>query len=83
MDTLDKIISAKLRGLRAEKGYSLEKVAEKIGMHRETLRKYEANPYLLEVGQLLKLLNIYNVDTIYFFELIYGNLPKDYEIKEE
>ena len=44
MEEINKNISAKLKGLRAEKGFSLEEMAEKIGVHRETLRKYESNP---------------------------------------
>ena len=68
-------ISGKLKGLRAEKGYSLEDMADKLGIHRETFRKYENDPSLLEVGQLLKIFDIYGVDTIYFFNLVYGKMP--------
>lgn len=68
-------ISGKLKGIRAEKGYSLEEMAEKLGIHRETFRKYENNPSALEIRQLLKILDVYEIDTIYFFKLIYGNLP--------
>lgn len=76
MEEINKNISAKLKCLRAEKGYSLEEMAEKIGIHRETLRKYENNPSSIEIGILLKMLNIYDVETTYFFELIYGKMPK-------
>lgn len=79
MEEINKNISAKLKGLRAEKGYSLEEMAEKIGVHRETLRKYETNPSCIEIGTLLKMLNIYDVETIYFFESIYGKMPKEKE----
>ena len=54
-------------------------MAEKIGIHRETLRKYENNPSSIEIGILLKMLNIYDVETTYFFELIYGKMPKEKE----
>lgn len=77
MEEINKNISAKLKGLRAEKGYSLEEMAEKIGVHRETLRKYEINPSCIEIGTLLKMLNIYDVETTYFFESIYGKMPKE------
>ena len=72
-------ISIKLKGLRAEKGYSHEEMAEKLGVHRETFRKYENAPNTMEVGTFLKILNIYGVSAIYFFDLIYGNLPKSKE----
>lgn len=77
MENVIKQISGKLKGIRAEKGYSLEEMAEKIGIHRETFRKYENNPALIEIGMLLKILNIYDIETTYFFELIYGNLPSE------
>ena len=79
MEEINKNISAKIKGLRAEKGYSLEEMAEKIGVHRETLRKYEINPSCIEIGTLLKMLNIYDVETTYFFESIYGKMPKEKE----
>lgn len=79
MEEISKKISAKLKGLRAEKGFSLEEMAEKIGVHRETLRKYENNPLTIEIEILLNMLNIYDIETTYFFDLIYGNLPKEKE----
>ena len=84
MENITKIISGKLKGIRAEKGYTQEEIAEKLGIHRETFRKYENDPSLLEIGQFLKILEIYDVETTYFFSLIYGNLPKEKkEIKVE
>ena len=79
MEKINKNISSKLKGLRAEKGFSLEEMAEKIGVHRETLRKYESNPSSIEIGTLLKMLDIYDLDTTDFFELIYGKLPREKE----
>ena len=58
---------------------ALMEMAEKIGVHRETLRKYENNPLIIEIGILLNMLNIYDIETTYFFDLIYGNLPKEKE----
>ena len=75
MENIINNISGKLKGIRAEKGYSLEEIADKIGVHRETFRKYENNPSTIEIGQLLKILDIYDVDTIYFFILCYGKMP--------
>lgn len=74
MENIINNISGKLKGIRAEKGYSLEEIADKIGVHRETFRKYENNPSTIEIGQLLKILDIYDVDTIYF-SLCYGKMP--------
>lgn len=82
MENVIKQISGKLKGIRAEKGYSLEEMAEKLGIHRETFRKYENNPALIEIGMLLKILNIYDIETTYFFGLIYGNLPSEERVIE-
>ena len=75
METVIENISKKLKGLRAESGYSQEEIAEKLGIHRETFRRYENDPSIIEIEQLLKLLDIYEIDTLYFFNQIYGNLP--------
>ena len=75
MECILETISGKLKGIRAEKGYSQEEIAEKIGIHRETFRKYENDPSSLEIGQFLRLLDIYEIETPYFFELVYGKMP--------
>lgn len=75
MEEVIKNISGKLKGIRAENGYSLEEMADKLNIHRETFRKYENNPSTIEIGLFLKILDIYNIDTTYFFNLIYGKLP--------
>ena len=79
MEDVIKSISGKLRGLRSEKGLSQEEVAEKLGVHRETFRKYENNPSSIEIGTFLKILDIYDIDTNYFFELVYRKLPNNEE----
>ena len=79
MEEIIKKISGKLKGIRVELGYTQEEIAEKIGVHRETFRKYENEPSILEVGQLLKILEVYNIDTTYFFNSIYGKTPKERE----
>lgn len=75
MEEVNKKISAKLKGLRAEKGYTMEEIAEMLEIHRETLQKYENNPFSMGIGTLLKMLNIYEINTTYFFKLIYGKMP--------
>ena len=82
MEEVIKNISGKLKGIRAEHGYTLEEVADKLNIHRETLRKYENNPSNIEIGVFLKILDIYNIETTYFFDLIYGTMPK-YILKEK
>ncbi len=75
MENETKIIAGKLKGLRNEKGLSQEEVAKSLGLSRETIRKYENNSEKMSVDILLKMLNIYQVKSDYFFALVYGNLP--------
>lgn len=77
MEEVIKNISGKLKGIRAENGYSLEEMADKLHVHRETFRKYENNPATIEIGLFLKMLDIYNIETTYFFNLIYGKMPNN------
>lgn len=79
MEKTIELISGKLKGIRAEKGYSQEEIAEKIGIHRETFRRYENDPSMLEIGQFLQILDIYEIETPYFFKLVYDNLPRKEE----
>lgn len=71
------IISEKLRGLRAEKRLSLEQMAEKLNIHRETFRKYENNPFIMDVGMFIEILEIYGVEANIFFENIMANSHKN------
>ncbi len=64
------LISEKLRGLRAEKRLSQEQVAEKMGIHRETFRKYEKNPLLMSTGLFIEMLMVYNTNPLIFFKSI-------------
>ena len=77
----EKVISEKLRGLRAEKRYSLEQIAQKIGIHRETYRKYENNPYEMSVETFIKILSIYDTDPLIFFNTIMANCQKKESVK--
>ena len=75
MDDLLKLISIKLKTLRIENKMSLEDVSKKIGLHRETIRRYENNSACISIDNLLLLLNIYHIDASIFFEQLYGKLP--------
>ena len=75
MENISKIMSDKLKGLRAENNYSQEKVAEKLAIHRETFRKYENDPEHIDIGIFLEILELYNTSPVIFFEQIYGKMP--------
>ncbi len=73
---LIEVITEELRALRAKKNYSQEEVAEKLGVHRETFRKYESNPSIMNVGLFLEMLGIYDINPSIFFENVMANCQK-------
>lgn len=77
MENISKIMSDKLKGLRAENNFSQEKIAEKLNVHRETFRKYESDPEHIDVGIFLEMLQLYNTSPVIFFEQIYGKMPSN------
>lgn len=79
---LIEVITEELRALRAKKNYSQEEVAEKLGVHRETFRKYESNPSIMNVGLFLEMLGIYYINPSIFFENVMANCQKN-KIKGE
>lgn len=68
-----KLVADKLRGIRAERKYSLEFVAEKSGVNKDTISRYENGIVSQQVDILEKILNAYNVDFSIFFTSIYAN----------
>ena len=77
------VITEELRALRAKKNYSQEEVAEKLGVHRETFRKYESNPSIMNVGLFLEMLGIYDTNPSIFFDNVMANCQKNKWIKGE
>lgn len=75
IESLNQLISKKLKGLRAENLLSLESVAKQLNIHRETLRRYENNPKLMSIDFFVKLLNCYEIKANIFFEDVNGKLP--------
>lgn len=63
-------IGKELKIIRIRKDLSLEEVAEKLKINRETLRRYENNSSGLSIERLEELLNYYNVKKSIFFENI-------------
>ncbi len=69
----NKVISDKLRGLRAEKKVSQDEIADKLHISRETFRKYESNPLQMNVGLFIEMLYIYDTNPLIFFKTIMAN----------
>lgn len=80
-------IAEELRKLRAEKDLSLEAVINGINEKNEgnminigTLVRYEKGSVLQSLDKLIIILDFYEVELLYFFNLIYENM---YRNKEE
>ena len=73
MNTTRELIAAELRGLRAKKDESVEKVAIGASIGRDTITRYENNLVSPSIDNLEKLLNYYGVDFDIFFTSIYAN----------
>ena len=73
------IVADSLRSIRAKLGYNIEYVAEKSGVNKDTISRYENANVSQQVDKLEKILNVYNVDFSIFFSKIYANLQNDRE----
>lgn len=77
-------IASKLRGLRAEKGISREKLAEITGLDNATICRYENATTTQSLDKLIILADFYKVNLAYFFNLNYENMyRKDNSIQEK
>ena len=61
-------IGKELKVIRIRNDLSLDDVADKMNINRETLRRYENNSNGLSVERLEELLNYYNVEKSIFFD---------------
>lgn len=73
MITTRELIAAELRGLRAIKDESVEKVAIGSEVGRDTITRYENNLVSPTIDNLEKLLKYYGVDFDIFFTNVYAN----------
>lgn len=65
-----KLIAQELKSLRSKKGKNLEEVADYLGIHFNTLSKYEKDASNMQLETLEKLLEYYGVDELIFFKVI-------------
>lgn len=73
----DNIINAfvgdKLKSLREQNGYSLNDVASRVNMHKQTYYNYENGSRSIPIEKLAKICGIYNVD---YLELLQNALDQ-------
>ena len=63
----------KLRGLRAERRLSLDKVSKGTSVGRDTLSLYEMEKRKIPLKIVLELLKVYDVEPYIFFRNIFDN----------
>lgn len=70
------ILGNRLRNLRNEKGYSLEFVANKIGMSKKTIQRYELGEQRISIEKLKMLCNVY----MYDIDLLNAEVKKELDV---
>lgn len=71
------LVGQELKSLRSKSNKSIEEVSNAIGVHFNTLSKYEKNASDMNLSLLEKLLDYYKVDELIFFKVI-----REYNHKE-
>lgn len=73
MKSTRELIADELRSIRAKKNLSIEKVAEKSNINKDTISRYENNSVAMNIEYIDKLLNAYDINFDIFFTNIYAN----------
>lgn len=67
------LVSNELRAIRSRLDLTIEEVANKTKINKDTISRYENNKSALNLDIIEKLLKFYNVDFNIFFTTIYAN----------
>ncbi len=65
-----KLVGQELKSLRSKKNETIEEVSNSIGIHFNTLSKYEKDATDMSLGLLGKILEHYGVDELIFFKVM-------------
>lgn len=65
-----KLVGEELKSLRNRQNKSIEKVSNDLGIHFNTLSKYEKDASNMTLELLEKVLNYYGIDELIFFKVI-------------
>lgn len=71
------LVADRLRGIRAEKKYSIEDVASMAIVNKDTISRYENNLVSQQIDILEKVLDVYGLDFNIFFKQIYANKQRN------
>ena len=73
MKTTSNLVADELRAIRSRLDLTIEEVASKTNINKDTISRYENKKTSPNLDILEKLLNFYNVDFDIFFNSIYAN----------
>lgn len=76
-------IASELRSLRAKEDITIECLVKKTGVSKDTICRYENASVSMNIDNLEKILNSYNIDFNIFFSNIYANKHKTINQKQE
>lgn len=76
---LKESIASELRKLRADINITLEDLAFKSGVNKDTICRYENNSVSMNLDILYKILSVYNVELDIFFTNVNANKQKKEE----
>ena len=65
-----KLVGEEIKSLRTKKGLTIEKVSSDLGIHFNTLSKYEKDASDMQLSMLEKILDYYSIDELIFFKVI-------------
>ena len=73
MKSTRELIAEELRSIRAKKKLSIENIAKKSSVAKDTICRYENNKVPMQIDILEKILKAYDIDFDIFFTNIYAN----------
>lgn len=77
------ILSEKIMMLRKQKGWSQEEFAEKLGISRQSVSKWESATSIPDLSKILKMSEIFNVSTDYLLKDELSELPSETAVSEK
>lgn len=76
-ETFKDYVAAELRSLRAEYNYTQKEVANKANIDTMTVVRYENNSASMQLDMIEKILLVYNLTLLIFFENISAKMHKN------
>lgn len=76
MDVYERVVRQTLKRVREEKHLTQAELAERLGVHRQTISRTETGKRSLELGEFFDWADALGIDDKELFDLIYKALPK-------